>query len=272
MKILYLNAWHATVQAPLADFLTHHVADTDVFCFQEAEAPFSELAHAILQDFIEVTAHKFVTESDDFYLATYVRKSLTVKSSGTLFGGEAQVGLGVYVQLDLGTGQLLVCNLHGMSRPVDKSDTPGRWRQTEGLVDFCRTKGIPSVIGGDFNVFRRNASLQVLREAGYRDLIQEYRITNTRNHFVWDRYPQNPRQYYSDYAFVDPAITVHSFTAPDVAVSDHLPLLLEVSMSHPSLHTVTLQPKPVKGSAESHERIPSQTQLTSHQSLDQLVK
>lgn len=231
MKIIFLNAWHANslTRASLTSFLNQHVSDTDVFCLQETESPFAELAKEIFTDFVAVSDHKYVTDDDNFYLSTYVKKSVKLEASGTIFEGEDQVGLGVYTKLALGEKYLTVCNIHGISRPIDKTDTPGRWRQTEGLVEICKNKG-PSVIGGDFNVFPTNESLQVFEKAGFRDLIKQFSITNTRNHFVWDRYPENPKQYYSDYAFVSPDVTVNSFVAPDVDVSDHTPLVLDISL------------------------------------------
>lgn len=229
MKIIYLNAWHGSVRAPLTEFLKQHVNDTDVFCFQGAEDVMPELCSDVLRDYTEITAHKYVTDTDDFFLATYVKKSMNVASHGVIFEHEDRVGLGIYVKLQIGENHLTVCNIHGMSRPTDKSDTPGRWRQAEGVLALCKDRG-PSVIGGDLNVFPTNESLRVFEKAGFRDLIKEYGITNTRNHLIWDQFPENPRQYYSDYAFVSPEVTVDAFVVPDVEIFNHQPLLLDISL------------------------------------------
>lgn len=70
-------------------------------------------------------------------------------------------------------------------------------------------------------------SIQAFAKAGYRDLIHEYKIPTTRNHFSWDLYPNAP-YLFSDYVFIDPAIQVKSFSVPNVEVSDHLPMILEI--------------------------------------------
>lgn len=115
-----------------------------------------------------------------------------------------------------------------MSRPTDKRDTPERFQQSQGLIEFFKDKPEQKIIGGDFNGFPSNKWLRLFQVNGYRDLIAEHKITNTRNHYVWDLYPENPKQYFSDYIFAGGAVQVQSFTVPDVEVSDHLPLILTI--------------------------------------------
>jgi endonuclease/exonuclease/phosphatase (EEP) superfamily protein YafD len=235
MKVIYLNAWHATLRAPLMDFIKTQMVDTDIFCFQESSTDFQAMCRAVLPEFHELSARKFVTENDNFFQTTYVRSTAQIVSSGTILEDVADVGLGQYVQLKDSDTSLYVCNFHGMSRPIDKGDSPGRLLQTQGLVEFFKTKTGVKVIGGDFNVFPQNSSLQLFEASGYRDLIKEHRITNTRNHFIWDRYPENPRQYFSDYIFASNGIREQTFTVPNIEVSDHLPLIFEFSVQASSL-------------------------------------
>jgi hypothetical protein len=229
VKIIYLNAWDATVREPFINFVKHHAADTDIFCFQEADDVMPGICDELLSGYIKLAAHKYVTEPDNFYLVTYVRDGIDILSSGTLLENEENVGLGQYVQVGYGSDTLYVCNFHGMSRPIDKSDTPERLHQTKGLTEFFTDKTAPRIIGSDFNVFPNSGSIPVFRENGYRDLIADYKITNTRNHLVWDRYPENPKQYFSDYIFVSDGVRIDEFSVPDVEVSDHLPLIIRIS-------------------------------------------
>ena len=214
----------------LASFIREQRADTDIFCFQEADGPVPTLCRELLENYNEVTAHKFVTKDDDFYQAMYVKKNLVIKSSGALLQELDNVGLGLYAVIATEKSGLVVCNVHGMSRPIDKRDTPERFQQVQGLVDFAKAQDIPVIIGGDFNVFPSNESIKLFQKNGFKDLISDFKITNTRNHYVWDRYPENPRQYYSDYVFVSSALAVNAFSAPAIEVSDHEPLLLEVTV------------------------------------------
>lgn len=230
MKILFLNTWHGTLRDALLEFIKAHVADTDIFCFQEASEPVQNLCADVLKGFHVLLANSYEHEHGRYNQAIYVRKDIDIVASDVLFVGEPNTGLAAYVQLQRGLEQVHLCNVHGTSRPTDKRDTPGRYRFTRGVVEYLQDKKGAKIVGGDINVFPENKCLQVFETNGYRDLIRGYGVTNTRNHYVWDRYPQNPRQYYSDYAFVSSDVRVNSFTVPDVEVSDHLPLLLDFSV------------------------------------------
>lgn len=227
MKIIFLNVWHGQVKGPFVDFITEQSRDTDIFCFQEAYDEMKSFAGKILSDYREISAFKAVTKDDNFPQAIYVKKDIPILSSGTVLEAQEGLGLGLYVQIRHADGDLFICNFHGMSRPVDKLDDSARVRQSQGLIDFFKDKGGAKIIGGDFNLLPETKSITMFPDAGYRDLINEYAITNTRNNLAWAMYPNN-KQYYSDYAFVTPGIRVKSFAVPYIEISDHLPLILEI--------------------------------------------
>jgi endonuclease/exonuclease/phosphatase (EEP) superfamily protein YafD len=229
MKIIYLNTWDAEVFTPLSDFIKKHAQDTDVFCFQEVYGSMPALCDEVLKEYRKITAHKYVTEADDFYQAMYVRNNVEVVFSGEVLEDQKDVGLGVYVQIKQKHNDLYICNFHGISRPIDKRDTPERLKQSQDVINFFRDKEGPKVIGGDFNVFPSNPSIHLYPKSGYRDLIHDFKVTNTRNRLVWERYPENEKQYFSDYVFVSDGVGVDTFTVPNVEVSDHLPLILEMT-------------------------------------------
>jgi endonuclease/exonuclease/phosphatase family metal-dependent hydrolase len=227
MKIIFLNTWEAEVPDAITAFLETQSRDTDVFCLQEVTEKMRRIAQRTLREHKEMTAEKQVAYENNFYQATYSKNSLPLLSSGTILQDEPGTGLGVYVKTSLNNNDLYLCNFHGTAQPTDKLDDPVRLRQSEKLIEFFKDKKGPTVIGGDFNLFPETKSIQMFRENGYRDLIKEFAITTTRNRLAWERYPES-KQDYADYVFVSPEITVKSFSVPDLEISDHLPLILEI--------------------------------------------
>jgi endonuclease/exonuclease/phosphatase family metal-dependent hydrolase len=185
------------------------------------------LSRELLVDFNEVSANKRVSEHDDFYQATFVRKRFDIVSSDILFEGDNELGLAVSVEIRLPNTDVHILNFHGRSRPVEKLDTPDRIRGSQALIDFFANKIGLKIIGGDFNILPDARSIGMFREQGYLDLIKDYGIATTRNRLVWDRYPDD-KWYYSDYVFVDDKVRVKQFTVPSDEVSDHLAMILEI--------------------------------------------
>lgn len=210
-------------------FLEGEAPGTDVFCFQEADAKMRELAAAPLSDFQGVTAHKDISDDDAFYQATYVRKSAAILRSATLLDSGNDVGFALSAQVSSGNGSVHICNLHGISQPGDKLDSPGRLRQSREIGDFFEDKTGPKIIGGDFNLLPQTRSIEMFAEKGYRNLIKEFRIATTRNRLAWKMYPDN-KQYFCDYVFVSPEVLVKSFSVPNLEISDHLPMIVEVEV------------------------------------------
>lgn len=205
------------------------MSTTDIFCFQEADGDMQRLCAQVLSEYDVYTGIKTLSEANDFAQTTYVRKGIPVVSSGLILKDHQESGLGLYVEIQAGDKTLFVCNFHGISRPVDKLDTPERVLQSTTLLEFFDKKE-RVVIGGDFNVFPETKSIQIFATSQYQDLISDHGITNTRNHYIWDRYPDNPKQYYSDYVFLSPAVNCLEFIVPNNEVSDHLPLELEIAV------------------------------------------
>ena len=69
----------------------------------------------------------------------------------------------------------------------------------------------------------------MFQKYGYLDLIKKFGIKTTRNEVAWENYPDN-KQYFSDYVFVNPEAKIKSFSVPDLEISDHLPLILEIEV------------------------------------------
>lgn len=227
MKLIFLNAWSGKAREGIVQFLQDQSPTTDVFCFQEADGEMKDLAQSGLADYRMVEAYKYLAKGSNFPQATYVKNPLPIGDSGTILENETFGGLGLYVQVPLGSCTTHIVNFHGVSRPVDKLDDPARLKQSERLLDFCEDKTGPRIVGGDFNLLPETRSIEMFAEKGYRDLIKEFRIETTRNRLAWDMYPNN-KQYFCDYVFVSPEVKLKSFSVPSLEISDHLPLILEI--------------------------------------------
>lgn len=227
MKVIFLNVWEAKLSKEITKFIEDQLSSTDIFCFQEANDEMKQIARRMLTDYTEIEKHKYETDNEDLPQATYIRKTITSINFGTVMENNKGIGLGLYAHISFGDKEFYICNFHGKPRPGDKLDDPGRLLQSEMLIDFFKDLNSPKIIGGDFNVLPNTRSIQMFRENGYRDLIKEYSVPTTRNQLVWSRYPDD-KQYYSDYVFVSPEIKIKSFSVPNIEISDHLPLILEI--------------------------------------------
>ncbi len=233
MRIIFLNTWHSTLRDELSAYVQNNLSSTDVFCFQESrEEDRAAYAKLLANDFtlVSIERRNELTGSN-YGNAFYVRKTIPIRSTGTLFEDEPDaqdIGLAVYAALDVGGTEVTVCNVHGVPRPGDKLDTPVRVRQTQTILDtFAGQKAV--IIGGDFNLLPDTKSVQLFAEHDYKNLISDFAIKTTRNHITFEKYPNNI-QLYADYVFASPSVKVKNFVVPAVVVSDHQPLELEVEI------------------------------------------
>lgn len=226
MKIVFLNAWHAHNPGELTEFFKQQVHDTDIFCFQEAPDAVKALYKDIFTDYQELSDYKYVTDEDDYPQVTLVRNGIEIISSESLFSDDNELGLTLYTALKVGEKQFHLCNVHGNARPNNKLDSPGRIKQSEAFIERFKDTSDPVIIGGDFNIERETESVKMFARHNYRDLISDYKIKTTRNHWAWDKYPGN-ELYYSDFVFTNSGIDVKNFTVIGNEISDHLPMILE---------------------------------------------
>jgi len=228
MKIIFLNTWNGKMKDGITGFIKSHLADTDVFCFQEVYPDMRRFCHELLSDYNETHAYKDLGNEDDFPQGTYVRKNIK-EVSEIIFEGQMDVGLGIGTEINYDGQTIRICNFHGRAFPGDKLDTPHRLKQSQGLINFYKNRGGLKIIGGDFNMLPETKSMRMFGENGYRDLIHEFGIKATRNRLAWEKFPDNP-QYFSDFVFLSRDVKLKSFSVPDVEISDHLPLILEIGI------------------------------------------
>ena len=229
MKIIFLNIWNCTREEDVLNFIEANVSTTDVFCLNEAYEKTKWLLRSILSDYECISDYKFINDKDDFPQATYIKKNLDILASETLLKEIPNTGLGIHTKIKVDGNVINVCNVHGVSKPGDKLDNDGRLQQSQELINFYKDMREPTIIGGDFNLNENSQSVKCFAESGYRNLIEEFGITTTRNRFVWDLYPES-RQYFSDYVFITKDLQVKSFDVPQNEVSDHLPMTLEINL------------------------------------------
>lgn len=227
MKIVFLNVWEGELLDAVTEFIREQSLDTDVFCFQEFSDKMSVATKDILFGYEKHSASKPEEGTVPFQLTTFVRKDIERVSSGILLKNLVGGGVAIYVQIQIGNNSVYVCNVHGISKPSEKSDTPIRLKQSKELIDFFEEKEGAVIIGGDFNLFSDTKSVQMFEENGYKDFIKDFSIKTTRNHYAWDIYPIP--YYHSDYVFMkSDFLKIKNFSVLDNEISDHLPLILEV--------------------------------------------
>jgi len=160
--------------------------------------------------------------------AIFVSKKLEVRSLERIYtfrNTSTDVGYGSHVIISQGEKSFHLVNIHGKAQPGSKFDTPVRIKQSEHIIDAMKSVRVPVIIGGDFNLYPNTKSIMMFEEAGYKNLIRDFGIKNTRNEISWKEF--NNKQYYADYVFVAPDIKVRGFEVPYNEVSDHLPLVLD---------------------------------------------
>jgi endonuclease/exonuclease/phosphatase family metal-dependent hydrolase len=262
LRIVSLNTWGGQAIRPLLDFVREHAPAADLFCFQEvlnASEPIGlacgfrttlliELA-AALPDF-DAAFDPIVTwdqPSDDgpattipFGLATFVRRTRDVgvrraahviDHLDTLDAVPGLHGITRWLQLTelrLPGRSLLVGNYHGIARPGTKLDNEERIEQSLAIRRTLDAHTGPKILVGDFNLLPETESVRIL-ESGLRNLVIERQIPTTRSRL--NPYWGTPReQPHADYAFVSPGLQVTEFQVPDVLISDHLPMILTLTV------------------------------------------
>lgn len=235
MRIIFLNSWFGKVGKPFFDFIKKESINADIFCFIEFSPElFAEISDRLKDytGFIEKGAFLKVFGVIDCQ-AIFVRKKLRILSSGKInlyINTPVTTGYASYVTIGNGESVINLLNVHGKVLPGCKKDTPARIKQSNTIIEFMKGKEGLKVIGGDFNLNPDTKSVAMFEEAGYRNLIKDFGIKNTRNEISWKQFQNGPgfvKQYFADYVFVSKDVKVTKFEVPYNEISDHLPLILD---------------------------------------------
>lgn len=230
-NVLSLNLWHGNLEDRILNYISDKKDHFSVFCFQESDPKIFHSLTDLLQENFNVFYAQKPSDHDPFYNATFIRKEFLVTGVQTILGSLKEPGLGLATTIKLDSEpELLIVNTYGCPYPGNKLDTPARITQSEELIRFVKKDFKASIFMGDFNLLPGTKSIDMFKEYGYRDLIEDYNIVTTRNENAWSRYPDN-KQLYADYAFIKSDQTVeYDFIVEDNLVSDHLPLLLNLNI------------------------------------------
>ena len=229
MKIIFLNTWQGKMKLAIKGFLDKEFKNTDIFCFQEVSPNFfKEIVTFLPQHTGFYEAGRTLALDNQIYgQAIFIRKNFELEKSGRVklyYQLKDDIGFLQYQLLDIGRKKLWLGNVHGKTKPGTKHNTKTRLKQSERIINFFKDKEGPKIFGGDFNLNPDTKSIKMFEEAGYRNLIRDFDIKNTRNKLSWDQF--NNVQYFADYVFVSPEVIVKSFEVPYNEISDHLPLIL----------------------------------------------
>jgi endonuclease/exonuclease/phosphatase family metal-dependent hydrolase len=257
MRLLSLNLWGGQRDRVLFDYLQNQAKVTDIFCFQEVfrsafeQNPegfsgrvnlFSELSE-LLPDHIgyfEKTSQnhdtiKIVDYPVDGGQAIFIKKTLnvTVQDAEKIYEGMGrQINPSSEnlptalqrVELNINGKVLQIYNYHGIAYPGDKLDTPQRIECSKKIIKITKEDKGAKILCGDFNLMPETESIKMLG-AEMKDLIQDYKITNTRNEISWKQY--HNIQHFADFTFTSSEIKVLIFEVPYNLASDHLPMILD---------------------------------------------
>lgn len=235
MRIIFLNSWFGKAGRPFINFIKSESSKTDIFCLMEVPPKlFSELS-MILKEFKGVY-------DDGLFLkaigancgqAVFVKNNINLLSNGRVEiyrQLKDDMGFMQYLELERGQRKFWIGSIHGKTRPGDKKDTETRLKQSKIIINFFDDKNGPVIFGGDFNLMPETRSVVLFEKAGFRNLIKDYEIKDTRGPINHKNFLENDRQYFADYVFVSPDVKIKKFEVPYIGISDHLPLILDFDL------------------------------------------
>jgi len=232
VRIIFLNSWFAKTGQKYFNFIENESSKTDIFCLTEVQPDlFLKHRSVLIEHNGSYITDNVVENLGHIYgQAIFFKKGIDLLSSEKvdLYRNNARnTGFLQNVDLEIDKKVLSVGSVHGKPRPGSKLDTPIRIKQSQKIIDFLDNKKHPKIVGGDFNLKPDTKSVKMFEDAGYRNLIKDFNIKETRNHLNWDHFPDEERQHFADYCFVSSDIKVLNFEVPNVEVSDHEPLILD---------------------------------------------
>ncbi|MBI3589596.1 MAG: hypothetical protein HY093_04275 [Candidatus Liptonbacteria bacterium] len=261
MKLISLNIWGGKKFGPLLEFIKSQASSTDIFCFQEvfrsSAGPevsngmkmniFSDLVAALPDHdgyFAPIQEQYDLHEKINFPAASgetiFAKRSLPILSHGERFiygsyndvvvrDGLLDLPVAIqYINIEGKSNRLTIAHLHGIVWPGKKEDSPARLEQSQNIINFLSEQPGEKILCGDFNLLPNTESIQMIEKNGMKNLIKDFKISTTRSIIEAAKYGGN-LQHFADYCFVSPSLKIKNFTVPTLAISDHLPLILEFS-------------------------------------------
>ena len=243
MKIISLNIWGGRVGKKLLDFFERY-SDADMFLLQEVfhkatditawdEIDRRDIFTEISKILVNHSGYFAPAESDEWGLASFVKKTVNVEEVGDIFvhrQKNSMIGrdgstLGKnlqYLKIQEKKKDITVINFHGLWNGKGKTDTEDRINHSKRITGFVKNISHDIVLCGDFNLRPDTESLKILeRDLNLKNLISEHQITSTRTSL----YPKEEK--FADYTLISSGIEVKDFKVLPDEVSDHSALFLE---------------------------------------------
>ena len=246
MKLITLNTWAGREKEAFEGFLKEHMAETDIFCFQEMFNNYDgstgdyvnhDLGNGnILQETTDILIdfdQYFCPIAENVYgIAIFLKKGINLIASGEVMLYENpdydpadetndHNRKMQWMHIQHGRKDVMIMNVHGHWDMRGKDDTPNRLQQSNIINDFIESVGMtPKIMVGDFNLNAQSESIKLL-EKHFTNLIDKHGITSTRTVL----YTGDDK--HADYVFVSPEILVEDFKVMPDVVSDHAPLYLQ---------------------------------------------
>ena len=258
VRLISLNTWGGLAGIKrLLQFFKRYGPTTDVFCLQEvcntsaAAHPFrnKKIVPDLLERIRRLLPHhtyyftEHTPEIPGYGMAMFIHESFDSKDFGTACisrhtwrncdEDKDHTRMMQYITCRTRHSKLpfAVMNVHGLWHPSGKGDCVERVAQTRKIMNVADTFLCPTIIMGDFNLASDTAAVATFEHEGFRNLIRDYRIGDTRT-----KYYGKPDRH-ADYAFIrDDTVAVRSFDVLPEAVSDHAALRLVCEFS-PSEHS-----------------------------------
>lgn len=232
MRIIFLNCWYAKAGKDFFRFIERESLTTEAFFLNEVDPKLFSRLSKILPDFQGFYEKSKLDKVMHFVYgqAAFFKKGIKANclEKFNLFRNVYNdFGYATPFKLKINRKILFLVNLHGKARPVHKLDTPARIRQSGKIINFFKEKAGAKIIGGDFNLMPNTRSVKLFEKAGYKNLIKDFGIKDTRGELNHRQFRKEEIQYFADYVFVSPEVKIKSFSVPNVEISDHLPLILD---------------------------------------------
>ena len=236
MRIIYLNCWwDSLIFDRTLEYVNKSILQTDIFCLVEITSERFERLNSILKPYSTKFAFDPSLKNAKNGQAMFVRNNLNIQNykQMLLYDSWDDSEVPGYLQtVDIKNEEktFKVACLQGMAHPGNKNDTDMRIDQSKKVLEFIGDTNLPTIVGGDLNLNPGTESIKMFEKAGYRNLVKEFNIKDTRGKINHEIYKDDEIQYFADYIFVSPGIKVKKFEVPNVEISDHLPLVLDFEL------------------------------------------
>jgi hypothetical protein len=239
MRLVFLNVWHGRGGKDFPGFIKKESEKNDIFCFCEVDPELLEKIKDLLPEYKyyyeelpRIDHLGGIIEGQ----VIFIKKDFNFLEKHKVFAykiNRKDTGCVQVSDIGIGNKVLTIVNVHGKARPGHKKDTPARIRQSQIILKQAQGKKNPRIIVGDFNLNPDTRSINMFEDSGYKNLIKEFKIKNTRNKLSWEQFKDQPgftKQFFADFCFVSRDIRVGNFEVPYLEISDHLPLILDFEL------------------------------------------